>query len=529
MTASPAQTANAETAVYLERDNEGRYLPTINNYGRTTVLADINSITAPAVSPNSTRIAFSGSVGDGSIGRYAIFVVDANGSNLTRLTDGKHGEFDPVWVNNGQSLVFSQNPKGRLTPTNCCRLVAVDISSGQVDVLTPDNGAQRPAADRNGSFIFYDNPRGVWRIRKDGTAPRLVAPFGYDAAVSNDEDEIVFLHQSGSTSNTHLRRVSASGGTSVLLYSTSNQLENPVWVDDRIYFVEHAGLGYDGRGSVTLRSVSRSGGSVRFEQTLPSGVVGVTPGGRSTEMFFYRDDGLYRYYPIRADAGLDPVIRQGSDYTSGWSSITSVNTDGGSDDEMFFYRADGLYRYYDIRADASLGAPFREGDDYTSGWDAITAVDLGGDGQDEMFFYRSDGLYRYYNIRANGRLGSPIRSGDDYTSGWDAITAVDLDGDGQDEMFFYRADGLFRYYDIRPNGRIGAPIRGGDTYTEGWDSITAVDLDRDGQDEMFFYREDGLYRYYDINSSGRIGSPIRAGNDYTKDWTSITSLDLPAG
>ncbi len=95
-------------------------------------------------------------------------------------------------------------------------------------------------------------------------------------------------------------------------------------------------------------------------------------------------------------------------------------------DEMFFYREDGLYRYYDIRPNGRLGAPILSGDDYTTGWDAITAVDLDGDGTDEMFFYREDGLYRYYDIRPNGRLGAPILSGDDYTRGWSAITAVDF-------------------------------------------------------------------------------------------------------
>lgn len=97
-----------------------------------------------------------------------------------------------------------------------------------------------------------------------------------------------------------------------------------------------------------------------------------------------------------------------------------------SSEEMFFYREDGLYRYYNAQPDGTLGSPIQAGDSYTSGWDSISSVDLDGDGQDEMFFYREDGLYRYYNISANGTLGSPIRAGDNYTSGWDSISSVDL-------------------------------------------------------------------------------------------------------
>ena len=196
------------------------------------------------------------------------------------------------------------------------------------------------------------------------------------------------------------------------------------------------------------------------------------------------------------------------------------------DDEIFFYRGDGLFRYYDIRSNGSLGTPLNAGSKYTQDWSAITAVDLDGNGRDEMFFYRTDGLFRFYTMRSGGALDSPIQAGDSYTKGWNSITAIDLDGDGQDEMFFYRTDGLYRYYDIKANGSLGTPIQAGDSYTSGWDSITAIDLDGDGQDEMFFYRADGLYRYYNINAKGSLGTPIQAGDSYTSGWDSITAVSL---
>ena len=152
---------------------------------------------------------------------------------------------------------------------------------------------------------------------------------------------------------------------------------------------------------------------------------------------------------------------------------------GDTADEMFFYRDDGLFRFYNVKPDGTLPQPLLAGDGYTTGWSSITAVDLEGDGQDEMFFYRDDGLFRYYNVRPDGTLPQPLLAGDGYTTGWDAITAVDLDGDGQDEMFFYRDDGLFRYYNINPNGQIGTPILAGNGYTTGWSSITAINLDGD--------------------------------------------------
>jgi glucose/arabinose dehydrogenase len=244
------------------------------------------------------------------------------------------------------------------------------------------------------------------------------------------------------------------------------------------------------------------------------------------EFFFYRSDGLFRFYDIRPDGTLPSPFASGSNYTTGWDSITAVDLDGDGQDEMFFYRDDGLYRYYNVRSDGSLPTPLLAGDEYTTGWDSITAVDVDGDGQDEMFFYRDDGLFRFYDVRSNGTLPSPFASGSNYTTGWDSITAVDLDGDGHDEMFFYRGDGLYRFYNVRPDGSLPTPMLAGDEYTNGWSAITAVDLDGDRQDEMFFYREDGLYRYYHVRPNGTLPSPLLAGDEYTAGWSSITAVDV---
>jgi hypothetical protein len=113
----------------------------------------------------------------------------------------------------------------------------------------------------------------------------------------------------------------------------------------------------------------------------------------------------------------------------------AVATHGDSPDEMFFYRDDGLFRYYNVDSKGNVGKPILAGDSYTTGWSSITAVDLDGDGQDEMFFYRDDGLFRYYNVDSKGNVGKPILAGDSYTKGWSSITAVDLDDTPSDRGF----------------------------------------------------------------------------------------------
>lgn len=247
------------------------------------------------------------------------------------------------------------------------------------------------------------------------------------------------------------------------------------------------------------------------------------------EIFFYRSDGLFRYYDIADNGVIGAPMLAGSGYTTGWDAITGVDLEGDGQDEMFFYRSDGLFRFYDVLPDGTIGKPLLAGSGYTTGWDVIIALDVDGDAADEMFFYRDDGLFRFYDVNEDGSLPAPFSSGNNYTTGWDQIVAIDLDGDVQDEMFFYRDDGLFRFYQVNEDATLPTPMLAGTGYTTGWDAITSIDLDGDHQDEMFFYRSDGLFRYYHINENGVLPKPLLGGNGYTTGWSVITSLELQPG
>jgi TolB protein len=59
----------------------------------------------PAWSPDGTRIAFRGYYGLGD-GQYDLYVVDANGCHLTRLTHGLNGT-SPSWSPSGNEIAFS--------------------------------------------------------------------------------------------------------------------------------------------------------------------------------------------------------------------------------------------------------------------------------------------------------------------------------------------------------------------------------------------------------------------------------------
>lgn len=463
-----------DAVVYLHPDGADRYRPAIDSGGAVSIIANIDAITPPAMSPDGSQVAFSGAVGDESLGRFALFLVEPNGLGLTQLTDGTFGDVDPAWSPDGETIAFAQNPTGSIMSINCCRLALVDADNGEVTSLTSNIGAARPSFSSDGEFIVYDTPSGVFRMPAGGGSASLLASGGFDATTSPSDEQVAYVARAGS--RYEVRRVSAGGGAPTVLYESVGVIENPSWIGDRIYFLEHTGLGYDGRKSVTYRSVHQAGGEFRIERSFGTHLVGINPGRDNDEIFFYRDDGLFRYYNIRTNGSLPLPMSAGDGYTNGWSSITALDLDGDGQDEIFFYRDDGLFRYYHIRPNGTLPLPFNAGSSYSGDWDIITAVDVEGDGQDELLFYRDNGLYRIYDINSHGTLGPPMQAGNDYGDAWSTISAIDLDGDGDDELFFYREDGTFRYNQMEPDGVLGSLIIGGTGYTSGWSTITSVAL-----------------------------------------------------
>ena len=523
-TMQPALAAEDEVA-HLSPDSSGRYRPAIADHGSIEVLADIDSITAPVVSPDGDMLAFAGALDDGSLGLYAIFVVNTDGSGLRQITTGSYGELDPAWSPNGSSITAIQNGDGALYDTG--QLIVVDVSSEEVDVLTGAVGAARPSFSPNGSTIAYDTSAGVHVVGASGGASQLIGPGGYDPTFSANGSRVFYLAVNG-TSN-EIRSVPTGGGAHNVIYATPQGLENPLSFAGRIMFTQYIGWGWDARTSVRLNRVTESGGSFRTEKQIAGNPVMLSPRRGNDELLFYRSDGLYQYHDVQADGDLGSTILEGDNYSTSWTSISDLDLDGDGAGEMLFYRATtGTFKYYEMRSNGTLESLILGGSGYSTGWSSITAIDLDGDRRDEIFFYRkTDGAYRYYDIRPDGTLAQRLSGGGGYSTGWSSITAVDLDGDDRDEMLFYRAtDGTYKYYEMGSNGSLTDLILGGTGYSTGWSAITAVDLDGDGQDEIFFYRTTGSYRYYNINAAAGLGSPIASGSGYTQGLSVVSAVDL---
>lgn len=80
----------------------------------------------PKWSPDSRRISFVSS----RAGNFDLYVMNADGTNVTRLTDDPANDFDPIWMPDGQSLIFSSERDSRSD------LYRVWLNDRHVDRLT---------------------------------------------------------------------------------------------------------------------------------------------------------------------------------------------------------------------------------------------------------------------------------------------------------------------------------------------------------------------------------------------------------
>jgi Tol biopolymer transport system component len=102
----------------------------------------------PAWSHDGRRIAFSSTRGGGR--NLDIWVMDADGSNLVRLTDHVAPEQDPAWAHDDKSLFFTAERDGR------GEIYRVWLHDRRVERIT--NGINRaimPAASKDGRYLAY--------------------------------------------------------------------------------------------------------------------------------------------------------------------------------------------------------------------------------------------------------------------------------------------------------------------------------------------------------------------------------------
>lgn len=104
----------------------------------------------PRWAPDGRRIAFKSNRG----GSYNLYVMDADGGNVVRLTEHAGNDFDPSWLPDGQGLVFASDRDRGVGRLDLYRLWLAD---GSVERLTNyfDGYAFMPSVSPDGNWVAF--------------------------------------------------------------------------------------------------------------------------------------------------------------------------------------------------------------------------------------------------------------------------------------------------------------------------------------------------------------------------------------
>jgi uncharacterized repeat protein (TIGR01451 family) len=278
--ASPAPAAvpgaNGTIAFASTRDgNYEVYVMNADGSGQTNLTNDPAADLDPVWSPEGTRIAFTH---DGEV-----FVMNADGSGRTNLTNHPAYDFDPTWSPDGTRIAFASDRDGFYD------IYVMDADgSGQTNLTNlPGFYDFRPAWSPDGTKIAFQTNRErnveVYVMNADGSAPtnltRNPKATDFDPAWSPDGSRIAFASGTDSTrAEVFVVNADGSGLTNLTNNGAASDF-GPAWSPDgtRIAFASQRDdnhdvyvVNADGSGTVDRLTTDPAIDLAPDWQTIPS-------------------------------------------------------------------------------------------------------------------------------------------------------------------------------------------------------------------------------------------------------------------
>ena len=433
-TAAPAAADNADDdfAFLTFQQDDFYYELKITNGAGSNDRAPLSRpiIGRPAFSPDGTRIAFSGPITDGTDGRWAIYLVNVDGSGLEQLTDPPLGDFDPAWSANGNWIAFSRNTEGNMDRDTCCTIMRIRVTGKGEKRIPGTRSGISPAWDPSGSRLVYERQDGIHVTSLDGTTTLHLA--GGDAgqpAWSPDGLRIAYVRSGGA--GWEVVDEPADGGAVRVRETSNHRLESPVWDIDSetLFYVRYSGEGYEGRANTSIRRDDAKAPQTLFSDSKDIVMLAHAPRPDLT-------------CDINGDGFSDVAIGAPDDDEPGPANAGAVNVLYGSPtrlestgNQLWHQNSAGVIGL--ARVDDHFGAAVTCGDFDGDGFSdvAIGAPGHSDDsGEVSVLYGTPSGLSATGDQRWTAdspNVKGPMRAGDGFGS---ALTTGDFDGDGFDDL-----------------------------------------------------------------------------------------------
>ena len=137
-------------------------------YTLMPLLVDTATNIQASLSPDRTRVAFSSNRG----GNFDLYVIDADGQNLRRLTTDPRNEGDPFWTPDGTRIVYTST---RGTGT---QIAMISLDGSEVMLTATAGGNHSPAVSPDGRTIAFisarDGNQEIYAMAIDGSNQRRI-------------------------------------------------------------------------------------------------------------------------------------------------------------------------------------------------------------------------------------------------------------------------------------------------------------------------------------------------------------------
>ncbi len=172
----------------------------------------LNGVTTPSWSPDGKQLVFTGY--DGGISD--LFLINADGSNLRRLTNDKYADLQPVWSPDGTTIAFATD-RGPGTDFSALRfgnmrIATYDVATGRIEVLpgmdlgknvspqwSPDGHQIAFVSDRDGVsnvFLYDEGDKQVYQLTDLFTGAQGITPLSPVLSWARGADRLAFVYYS---------------------------------------------------------------------------------------------------------------------------------------------------------------------------------------------------------------------------------------------------------------------------------------------------------------------------------------------
>ena len=169
-----------------------------------------NESRLPVWSPTGEKIAYVRDLGPWMESNQEIYVMNADGSNKTRLTEDPRNDFHPVWSPDGQRIAFTSEVSGSWSGGDPVIRVTSADGSSQQELAAGGEAAWSP----DGQKIAFVHD-GINVMNADGSGKRKAAQdtdhFLGGPAWSPNGREIAFEHRLSRTSDATIYVINANG------------------------------------------------------------------------------------------------------------------------------------------------------------------------------------------------------------------------------------------------------------------------------------------------------------------------------